>query len=172
MEAGGLCVPRVTADPGLWSKAKVLGPLSEEWTQRPGAELTILGSTAEEMSPVGAEDPCLVFNKPQGFSSVLMGEGAGPPPTAQAGFWEGLDVPGSRTPGPRALKGGLCTQNKSASMWKWEQRSPRTGAAQPHSLRKGPDAGLPQQAAGTAFLGPWLSSPCPASPWWSTLVTP
>lgn len=172
MEAGEFCVPRDTADPGLGSKAKVLGPLSEEWTQRPGAELTILGSTAEKKSPVGAEDPCLAFNKPQGFSFVLTGEGAGPPPTPQAGFWEGLDVPGSRTPGPRGLKGGLCTQNKSASVWKWEQRSPRTGAAQPHSLRKGPDTGLPQQAAGTAFLGPWLSSPCPAPPWWPTLVTP
>ena len=135
---GGLCVPKDTADLGPWSKARVLGPLPEEWTQGPGAELAILGSTLW-----GQRTPAWWSATPRDSHLYCLGEGAGPPPTPQAAFWEGLDGPGSRT-GPRGLKGGLCTQNKSASVWKWEQRSPCTGVAQPHSLTNDPDSGLPQ----------------------------
>lgn len=78
---GGLCVPRDTADLRPWSKARVLGPLPEEWTPGTGAELTILGST-----PWGQRNPAWWPATPRDSHLYGLGEGAGLPPTPQAAF--------------------------------------------------------------------------------------
>lgn len=60
-------------------------------------------------------------------------------------------------------------QNKSANVWKWEQRPPCTGAAQPHSLRSNRTLASPEQAFGDS-LRPVAELTVSSSPWWSTLV--
>lgn len=155
VELGELCVPRDTDDLRPWSKARVLGPLPEEWTP---------GTGQNSQSRARPRDRTLAGGgNPQGFSSVWAGEGEVSALPLHRQHSEKGSMFLTRTPGPRGLKGGLCTQNKSANVWKWEQRPPCTEAdtASFHPQKQPGHWPPPEQAAGTA-LGPWHRLTYPA----------